>query len=150
MMKGNQIMKDPELTEIIAKALISFGKNDTLPEELEVIKEIYLEELEKNIEMARKDNDESHSTTNLSKLSVSFYKELDDEDLSTLIKNFQQMDQDEQNEFIKFITDIEETDPDRVRRLQDFIIIGQKPTETILIDDDDDDYNFDELVATIK
>ncbi|KAL7042294.1 hypothetical protein ACKWTF_001097 [Chironomus riparius] len=148
--KNCQIVKDPELTEIIEKALISFGKNDALPEELEVIKEIYLEELEKNIEMARKDNDEYNSTTNLSKLSASFYKELDDDELNTLIKNFQQLDEDEQNEFIKLITEIEETDPDRVRRLQDFIINGQKPTDTIVINDDDDDYNFDDLVATIK
>ena len=123
-----------------------------MPEELEVINEIYLEELEKNIEMAQKDTDECHSTTNLSKFSASFYTELCDEELNTLIKNFQQMDEDEQNEFIKFITEIEETDPDRVRRLQDFIINGQEPTATIVINDEDsdDDYNFDELVATIK
>ncbi|XP_070509397.1 uncharacterized protein CG7065-like [Chironomus tepperi] len=146
-----QIVKDPELTEIIAKALASFGKNDALPEELEVIKEIYLEELEKNIEMAKKDNVECHPSLNLSKSSISNYKDLDDDELFTLFKNFPKMDEDEQNNFISFITEIEETDPERVRRLQDFITNGQQPSATIVInDDDDDDYNFDELVATIK
>lgn len=116
-----------------------------MPEELEIIREIYLEELENNIKMAKNER------KNLSKLNMSCYKELCDDELNTLIKNFPQLDEDEQNEFISFITKIEETDPERVRRLQIMITNGQKPTDTILInDDDDDDYNFEELVATMK
>jgi len=123
-----------------------------LPEELDIIKEIYLQELEKNIEMAQKGiNNECHSTTNCSKSSTA-YKDLSDDELNLLIKNFKQLSDDEQNEFISFITEIENKDPERVRRLQDFIVNGQKPSDTIVIndDDDDDDYNFDELVAIIK
>lgn len=118
-----------------------------MPEELEVIREIYLEELENNIKMAKNEND-----INSSKFNKSCYKELCDDELNTLINNFPQLDEDEQNEFISFITEIEDTDPERVRRLQNMITNGQKPVSTIVIndEDDDDDYNFDELVATIK
>lgn len=130
-----------KLNEIILKALETFGKTDTSPEELEIITEIYLEELSKNIDLALKSS---------KKLKNIPFQELDNNEIKCLIKNFTRLNNDEQVELIDFVKELEQTDSERMKILQDGITENNSPKETIVLDEDDEDYDFNELVSTLK
>lgn len=142
--KSDENITDSRLTEIITKSLVTFGKTDVSEEELEVIKEIYLEELEKNIHRSTIPERTEHQPIK--------YESLSDDELKLLIKNFTQLSDEEQHYIIKFISEIEEKDPERVKKLHSFVYTAVETTEPIVIDDNDDDadYDLDEVFETIN
>lgn len=145
--KSENLDANCKLTEIIMKALVYFGKTDVSEDELEVITEIYLEELEKNIK--RPSTIECNSPSDFSCPKDICYQNLSDDELKILVKNFTQLSDEEQRGIINFITEIEEKQPERVEKLQNLINHSEENTERIIIDDDDDDYNLDDVIKNI-
>jgi hypothetical protein len=68
---------------------------------------------------------------------------LTDEDLKTLLRNFSDLTEDEQNHLISYLTKIEKTNPARVDKLRKYVNIGDE-----IIDDDDEDE--DEVPIKVK
>lgn len=127
----------------IAKELEAQGKTDTTNEELEIIVDIYLEELKK-----KKDTESNAKSNNSQDI-----ENLSDEDLKILIQNFSQLKEDEQQHLISSLTDMEKNDPKRVKNLQSFLNFDESCNlrENLVInDDEDEDYNFDDLIANIR
>jgi rubrerythrin len=136
-----------KLAEMIARDLEAQGKTDYTPEELEVIIEIYLDDLNKSDEK-HGGGEEDFKSTN--------YETFSDEDLRLLIANFAKLSEDEQQHLIKFISIMEKSEPDKVARLQESFENKSKQDENgnvVTIDDDDDDeedYNFNDLILKIN
>lgn len=130
--------ENEELAKEIAEALKAQGKEDCTSQELEVLVEMFLKPSE--IEPVKE------SYTN--------FDDLDDNDLKILLANFHDLDKDEQDHVIKFLSVLEQRDPERVNFLRQFVKISEVPDESenqepMDLDDDPDDYNFSEVVQSV-
>lgn len=122
-----------KLAEEIAATLKAHGKENCTPEELEVLVEMFLE--------PQKEEEEKETSN---------FEALSDNDLKILLGNFTELEADEQNHVIKFLSELEKREPERVDALRKFVKVDddnddQQPIKI----DDDDDYNFSEIVHSV-
>lgn len=133
----------------IAEVLISHGKQDISTEDLEAIMESFLESLNEQAGGNEERLNETKKTNQYTSLNS-----LSDDDLKILLSNFNELDTDEQDQLIDFLSFIEKTNPSRVDELRKFMIKNDqtlpKPqrneTNVIEIDSDPEDYNIDEVI----
>jgi hypothetical protein len=125
-----------ELAGRIAKVLKAHGKEDCTPEELEVLVEIFLE---------HEDSDTDEGSPQPEKVSTNF-EILSYDELEILVRNFSDLDTDEQNQLIKFLSELEKTDPEKVNSLRRFVDTDENADDN---DDDSEDYNIAEAVKSV-
>lgn len=150
------------VAEKIADALKAGGKEDVTPEELEVLVEMYFE---------NQVEDQSSTSKVETPFSATNFETLSDDDLKILLGNFTDLHEDEQSHVIKFLTDMEKTEPSRVEALRSFVQVDiddannnkssgneNQPnsnknsnirSEIIEIDDDLEDYNVNDVIASV-
>lgn len=156
----SQSSVDPERIEIAAKiseALVAQGKTDCTSEELEVLIEMYFEdEAAKKAEIKPNPPETSSkpgkaSTPEAPRKDFTRLDGLSDDDMKILLENFVDLNSDEQDHMIKYLSDLEQKEPLRVERLRKFMKDNTDSNEEIfIIEDDDDDYNLSEVIPTIS
>lgn len=134
-----------KLAEKIATALIAQGKKDCTAEELDVLVDIFL----------INNDDTANKTVQKPETQTSNLEALTNQDFKTLLENFAELENDEQSHIIKYLTDLEEQDPQRLEELRNYVTIdptviadgnNNNPAE---IDDDSDDYNLVEAISSV-
>lgn len=132
----------------ITDMLRALGKEDYTANELEVLVETFLEHSnesknEPKVE-AKESNTKADQKSNLDSLS--------DSDLKILLSNFSDLEKDEQDQLIGYLSVIEKTNPSKVDELRNYVKVDKKPEgiiEVIDLDNDPDDYNIEEVITSV-
>lgn len=137
-----------ELAARIADAIKAHGKDDLTLDELEILVEVYLESVQKENNQNTFKKPEHEATQ--------FDDSLTDEDFKILLNNFECLEKDEQEVFIKFISENEKLSPKRVEILHNYLNLtadaknsscqSTQNSTSEIIDDCDDDYNINEII----
>jgi hypothetical protein len=139
--------KSMSTREMVARELEAFGKTDYTSQELDVIVEIYTEEIKGHGRGSDGCNFEAFS----------------DDDLMLLVSNFDDLTAVEQRQLIAYFSEMEKKVPDRVARIQSSLGLSDgkisskhaldenanasdEKNANAMIIDDDDDYNVTELI----
>lgn len=104
-----------EISSRIAEVLIMQGRTNVSPEELEAIVETFTSENPVDF-MGNETVEKPETVSNSSE-----FEGLTDENLQALLRNFGDLGREEQSAIIKFLSQVEAKDPERVERLKKFI-----------------------------